>query len=58
MSKIEDYPFPNAIISLLLDLNASQTLPVEKIALISDLLHKYLSLRSQHFYGDENDDDL
>lgn len=49
----EDHPFPNKELNLIMDLNLSGILPVEHIAVISGLIHKYLVLRSYIFHGDD-----
>ncbi len=48
--KKEDHPFPNEELRLIMKLNAKYLIPVEDIALISQLLHKYLNLRAQVFH--------
>lgn len=45
-----DHPFPNAELNLIMKLNREKLIPVEDIAMLSNLIHKYLNLRSQIFH--------
>ncbi len=44
------HPFPNKEIQLISKLNKESLISIEDIALISDLLHKYLDLRADVFH--------
>ena len=48
--KKEEHPFPNKELELIMKLNIELKIPVEDIALISGLLHKYLNLRAYVFH--------
>lgn len=48
--KIEDHPFPNKELKLIMDLNKEDKIPKEQIEIISNLIHKYLQLRSEIFH--------
>jgi hypothetical protein len=50
LEKIEDHPFPNAELNLIMKLNNEGLIPVEDIALISGLIHKYIKIRTQVFH--------
>jgi len=45
-----DHPFPNKELQLIMKLNKEQKIDIEDIALISQLLHKYLNLRADVFH--------
>ena len=46
----KDHPFPNKEILLMLKLNKEESLSKEDFEIISELLHKYLNLRSDVFH--------
>lgn len=46
----KEHPFPNKELELISKLNKEMLIPVEDIALISGLLHKYLNLRADVFH--------
>ena len=46
----KEHPFPNKELQLIMKLNKELLIPVEDIALISQLLHKYLDLRAHVFH--------
>ncbi len=46
----KDHPFPNEELMLIMKWNKEGILPVEEIAIISNLIHKYLNLRSDVFH--------
>lgn len=46
----EDHPFPNEELNLILKLNKEQKIPIEDIAKLSNLIHKYLNLRAEVFH--------
>jgi hypothetical protein len=48
--KIEDHPFPNEELFLIMKLNKEGKIPIEEIAVISNLIHKYLNLRADVFH--------
>lgn len=48
--KAEDHPFPNEELKLIMKLNEELKIDIEDIALISQLLHKYLNLRASVFH--------
>lgn len=45
----KEHPFPNQELNLIIKLNKEKLIPVEDIAIISQLLHKYLNLRTDMF---------
>lgn len=49
-----DHPFPTSELALVMMLNKEKILPVEQVAIISNLIHKYLNIRSAYFYGDRD----
>lgn len=46
----EDHPFPNEELRLIMKLNEEGKIAVEDVALISNLIHKYLNLRAYVFH--------
>ena len=50
VEKKSDHPFPNKELELIMKLNNEGLIPIEDIAMISQLLHKYLNLRSYVFH--------
>ena len=50
MPNEDEHPFPNAELLLIQKINKEMLIPVEDIALISTLLHKYLNLRADVFH--------
>lgn len=46
----KDHPFPNKELNFIVKINKEQKLDIEEIALISQLLHKYLDLRAEVFH--------
>jgi len=50
LEKQEDHPFPNKELELIMRLNKQQQIPIEDVAIITNLLHKYLNLRSYIFH--------
>lgn len=46
----EDHPFPNEEINLILNMKQEKKIPIEDIAIISNLIHKYCELRSFVFH--------
>ena len=46
----KEHPFPNKELELIMKLNKELLIPVEDIAVISELLHKYLNLRAHVFH--------
>lgn len=47
---IDDHPFPVKEMDLMLRLNLEEKIPFEDITIISNLLYKYLELRSHVFH--------
>lgn len=47
---INDHPFPNKEIELLMKIHKENLLNEEDYRIISDLLHKYLNLRADVFH--------
>lgn len=45
-----EHPFPNEELELVLRLNHKMLIPMEDIALIANLIHKYLNLRGEVFH--------
>lgn len=50
MPNEEDHPFPNKELMLIMKLNNEGKISVEDIAILSNLIHKYLNLRADIFY--------
>lgn len=48
--KPENHPFPNRELRLILKWNQEGKIPVEEIAIVSNLIHKYLNLRAGVFH--------
>lgn len=48
--KLEDHPFPNEELNLIMKLNQEGKIPVEDVAVISQLIAKYLDLRAYVFH--------
>jgi hypothetical protein len=46
----EDHPFPNEELRLILKLNVQGKIPIEDVAVISNLIRKYLDLRAEVFH--------
>lgn len=46
----KEHPFPNKELMLLMKWNSEDEIPPEEIAIISNLIHKYLNLRSDVFH--------
>ena len=45
-----EHPFPNEELNLIMKLNKEEKIDIEDIAIISNLLHKYLDLRADVFH--------
>lgn len=45
-----DHPFPNEELNLIMKWNREGVIPVEDVAVISNLIHKYLNLRADVFH--------
>jgi hypothetical protein len=45
----KEHPFPNEELMLILKWNKEEKIPIEEIAVMSNLIHKYCKLRSYVF---------
>ena len=50
-----DHPFPNKELALIMKYNQTAQIPIEEVAIISNLIHKYCNLRAAYFYGDKDE---
>jgi len=46
----KEHPFPNEELNLIMKLNKEGKIPVEEVAILSNLIHKYLNLRADVFH--------
>jgi len=48
--RAEDHPFPNVELNLIMNLGNKRTITKEELEIISNLLRKYLGLRTSFFH--------